>query len=134
MESRADTQGSKIILPGQSSEEQMDLGVETPFGKLAAKGFRISDLMTLCCLIVVVGNAMMTLQIAKTLDNHEIGSHTRATELANKSTDSTKELTASIKESTKQQKKLVCLLSIPQEKREKEYMQPDSFCNQMANY
>lgn len=132
----AGNQTSQIILPESVKDQDgvMDIGVETPIGKLAAKGFRLSDLIALLTLVTVVSTLVIVLQIARTLDAHESHGSIRTKELSDTARINSDQLISSVKEWTKQQKKLVCILSIPQEKREKEYMSPDSFCNQMSSF
>lgn len=122
--SRPDTNLSNYHRTGhkENGDGGMEINADIPvLGKLAAKGVRVSDLIALLTLLGVAAMVFFSWQIVKTIDLHEVGTH-----------GSNVEMTNSIKEATKQQKKLTCLLSVSQDKREKEYMNPNSFCNQIS--
>jgi hypothetical protein len=105
----------------KESNDVQEISAETPVGKLAAKGVRLSDTISLVSLLVVVwSGSMMYFHMQQTAEaNQNI-----ATAL-NKLSDN-------LVSNNRQTKKLTCILSAPPERREAEYNLPYSQCNQVG--
>lgn len=97
-------------------DEGIEVSADTPIGKLAAKGMRVSDFIALLTLVGVCSTSFFMYQLSLTLANHEAIS-----------SSSQRQFATTIRLQT-------CILAMPQEKREQEYMSPNSFCRQMAAY
>lgn len=102
-------------------DPQQDISLETPIGKLAAKGVRTSDLIGIITLLGVAATAYSSLQNAQAVTDHKIESKAINESIAN-----------SIKEGAKAQRMMTCIISMPQERREKEFTESNSFCTRMA--
>lgn len=103
----------------EESKDTQEISAETPIGKLAAKGVRLSDTVSLVSLLIITWiGSMMYYHMQQTADaNQNIAG-------------AIKEWSASLSANTKQTRKMTCILSAPQETREAEYNQPYSKCNQ----
>lgn len=102
-------------------DAQQELSVDTPLGKLAAKGVRISDLLGILTFLGVIATIYFGLQALRTADAHgreakEVG----------------QSIAASIKDGARAQRMMTCIISMPQERREQEFTQPNSFCSRIA--
>ncbi len=102
-------------------ENDLEVSADTPIGRLAAKGLRVSDIIALLTLLGVCGMVFVGLQITKLLADHDLHSADIQGRFVN-----------SIREAAMAQRMNTCILSLPQDKREQEYMQPNGFCRQMA--
>ena len=91
-----------------------EIEVETPIGKLAAKGIRISDIgmfFTMCAI-----GYLIAILSAHTVDAKEaMSDHTKA-----------------IRAMTRAQNLTTCIMVVPMEQRKKEFSDPNSFCRRMA--
>ena len=103
-------------------EPTQDIEISNPMlGKLAAHGARISDLLTLITL--VVGSITLALVIRS---NDGIAEQRTAT--AARYAD----LAKSTREQLMAQRLMTCIIAMPQERRETEYVHTNSFCRRMA--
>jgi len=105
----------------EDENDRMEVSAETPLGKLAAKGFRVSDIISLLTLLGVAGILFFGWMIVQLLGQHNLDSNAAQNKFAN-----------ALRESAQAQRMNTCILSLPQEKREQEYMQANGFCRQMA--
>ena len=103
-------------------EPSQDIEISNPvLGRLAAKGIRVSDLIGLLTLVCVIGIGFLGWMTFDAVGRQGIE--------AAKSSDM---VAASIKQSASAQRLMTCIISIPQERREQEFMQPNSFCQRMS--
>lgn len=107
-------------MPEENNKQ--DISIETPIGKLAAKGVRVSDMIGI---ITMIGVAAMLYLSLKTVD--VMGEHKIETKHAMES------VASSIKENARAGRLMTCIISMPQERREQEFTQLNSFCQRMAN-
>lgn len=111
--------------PPDSEDPPQDLAVETPVGKLAAKGFRVSDTIALLTLVgvAVLSTLMyMHMQQADQTNAALLGAIKQQTEVLGKLTEEQRTANRNLRKQT-------CLFSMPPERREAEYSQPYSQCN-----
>lgn len=101
---------------------KVEISADTPIGKLAAKGMRISDLIGLFTLLGVVTMMWSGVQLVQSITEHEVQTHS-----------TNKEIITSIKEAAKAQRMNTCILSVSQDKREQEFMQPNGFCARISS-
>lgn len=100
------------------AEEQNEVEVTTPVGKLRARG---TDLIAV--LIVVALSANGVIQYNHMED---------AKSAASTATATNKEVAGAIKEVVKAQRQSTCILATDADKREQEYMKQNSFCNRIS--
>lgn len=108
------------MLPNDN--EKIDVSVETALGKVAAKGVRVLDIISLLTLLGVVTMLWGGAQILRAVSDHEMRTDTINVAIS-----------GAIKEASRSQRMMTCILALPQEKRELEFMQPNSWCKQMAS-
>jgi hypothetical protein len=98
-----------------------EIQVETPVGKLAAKGIRISDILT----IIGTGISAFVLgvMLAHVADAKESWSQV---------TLAMSEHTKAIRAQTRAQNLTTCIMSVPMDRREKEFTDPNSFCRRVT--
>lgn len=103
-------------------EPSQDIEISNPvLGRLAAKGVRISDmigLLTFVGVISVGSLAWMTLDAV----GQQFATAAKSTEA----------IGSSIRQNAVAQRLMACIISMPQERREQEFTQPNSFCRRMA--
>lgn len=104
-----------------TDDDRTEITADTPLGKIAAKGLKLQDTIALFILIGMIAVIAGGIQVYKTIVDHQ--THTEGWE---------KTFISAIKEAAMAQRMQTCILSVPQEKREQEYMSPNSFCRQMA--
>ena len=98
-----------------------EVSADTWFGRIAAKGVRVSDLIALLTLLGVVSALYLVWMSLQVLSSHEHQANAVNQEIA-----------ASIKEAGRAQRMMTCVISLSQEKREQEFMQQNSFCKQIS--
>lgn len=104
-------------------EQTQEVEISNPvLGRLAAKGVRISDMIGLLTLIVVIAIGFLGWQTIDALGTHKV-----------EAAQSNTALTGAIKNLAQSQRMMTCILSQPQDKREQEFIQPNSFCQRMAS-
>ena len=104
-------------------EQTQDLEISNPvLGKLAAKGVRISDMIGLLTLIGVIAVGFLGWQTFEAVATQSVTA-----------ADSSRTIAVSIKQSASAQRLMTCIISLPQERREQEFTQPNSFCSRMSN-
>lgn len=103
-------------------ESTQEVEISNPvLGRLAAKGIRISDmigLLTLCGVIAIGFLGWITLDA--------VGKQAVSSERSNDA------IASAIKQSAVAQRMTTCIISLPQERREQEFTQPNSFCQRMS--
>ena len=105
------------------TEEQQDIEISNPvFGRLAAKGIRVSDMIGLLTLIGVLGIGFLGWMTFDAVGKQGVEASKMSSNIA-----------VSIKQSASAQRLMTCIISIPQERREQEFMQSNSFCSRMSN-
>lgn len=101
--------------------EGMEVSADTPIGKLAAKGVRVGEVIGLITLLGVCLITFFTWQMTQTLDKHNVAAAL-----------SESKLSVAIQSTAIAQRMQTCILSVPQERREQEYMSTNGFCRQMS--
>jgi hypothetical protein len=105
-----------------TEERTQDIEISNPMlGKLAAHGVRVSDMISLLTFIGVIVLAVFTWKIADALNEHKL-----------MATESTKQLTDATKAGAGATRLMTCILSMSQERRERELLQVNSFCQTMS--
>ncbi len=99
----------------------MEISADTPVGRLAAKGVRVSDLIGLLTLMGVSGAIYFSWQTSQSLTEHEKQANVVSMEIA-----------TSIRDAARSQRMMTCILSVSQERREQEFMQPNGYCHQIS--
>ncbi len=103
-------------------EQTQDIEISNPvLGRLAAKGVRISDMIGLLTLMGVIVAGVLGWQTFAA-----VGKQTAA------AAESSQSIAVSIKQSASAQRLMTCIISLPQDRREQEFTQPNSFCQRMA--
>ena len=105
----------------QEDEPLQEVSVSTPFGRLAARGVRTSDiigLLTFCLVCLVLYFVLRT--------------HDSAAEQRTVTAQRYNELGQIMKAQVQAQRMMTCILSIPQDRREREFTQQGSFCKTMS--
>ena len=104
-------------------EQTQDIEISNPIlGRLAARGVRISDLIALLTFVVVLATAVLVWQASEAGTRHTA-----------ETADVNKAIAGSIKQSASAQRLMTCIISLPQERREQEFTQPNSFCQRMSS-
>ncbi len=105
------------------AEEQQDIEISNPvLGRLAAKGIRVSDMIGLLTFVGVLWIGSIGWMTFDAVGKQEIN--------AVKASDN---IAASIKQSASAQRLMTCIISLPQDRREQEFTQPNSFCQRMSS-
>lgn len=104
------------------SDVVKEIVVETPVGKLAAKGIRISD-------ILVIGLAVAVSALTVAFVGHKAD----AKEYSAAMTGALSEQTKAIKSLTRAQIITTCVMAMPMDRRESELREQASFCRRMAD-
>jgi len=105
------------------SEDTQDIEISNPvLGRLAAKGIHISDMIGLITLCIVVALGFFALYAYDIANAHRI-----------ETMKSSEQIAISIKQSASAQRLMTCIISLPQERREQEFTQPNSFCARMSS-
>ena len=105
----------------EEEEGLEEVSIATPFAKLAARGVRTSDLigiLTLCLVGVVLYFVLRT--------------HDSAAEQRLVTAQRYSELGQIMKAQVHAQRMMTCIISIPPERREQEFLRDNSFCKQMS--
>lgn len=105
----------------EQNEPIQSLEVQTAFGKLAAKGMRLSDLLTL---IGVALSAVVLVMVLRSSDS--VADHNHMAEKAFSN------MQAILIENVKTNRLQTCILSQPQEKRQQEFTNANSLCRTLA--
>src|SRR3990167_9995834 len=101
-----------------AEQDTQEVEISNPvLGRLAAKGIRVADMTGLLTLCIVIGLAFFAAYA------YDIANAHRAE--TSKSGD---QIAASIKQNASAQRLMTCIISLPQERREQEFTQPNSFC------
>lgn len=98
-----------------------EIAVETPLGKLAAKGIRISDIG------MIIGVGAIAYLIAISLAHKA-----DAKESWNQVTAALAEHSMAIRAQTRAQHLQTCIMSLPMERRQREFVDPNSSCRRMV--
>ena len=105
-----------------TDEHGQEIEISNPvLGRLAAKGVRTSDIIGLFTFCGVIGLAFIGWQTSEA-----IGLHKLETVQANSA------LVGALKEQAAAQRMMTCVISVPQDRREIEFVQPESFCKRMS--
>jgi len=105
------------------AEDTQDIEISNPvLGRLAAKGIRVSDMIGLITLCIVLGLSFFAAYA------YEIAGAHRA-----ETVKSSEQISVSIKQNASAQRLMTCIISLPQERREQEFTQPNSFCQRMSS-
>ena len=116
------TQESVMEKITKDDDAQQEIEVSNPIlGRLSARGVRTSDLIGLLTLCLV---GVVLFLVLRSHDSAAIQRDTTAKRYG--------ELGAILKNQVASQKLMTCIISVPQERREQEYSQPNSFCRRMA--
>ena len=106
-----------------ADENTQDVEISNPvLGRLAAKGVRVSDMIGLLTFCGVLGLGFLGWQTMEA-----VGSHKKETATSNEN------IAISIKQSAAAQRLMTCIISLPQERREQEFTQANSFCQRMSS-
>lgn len=98
--------------------ETEELSLSTPFGKLITKGVGVTAMLTfLICGVILA----FVWRNNESLAESRVLTVTRYTEL-----------NTLMKKQVQAQTLMTCIISVPQERREQEYSQQNSFCRRMA--
>jgi hypothetical protein len=105
------------------AEDTQDIEISNPvLGRLAAKGIRVSDMIGLITLCLVIGLSLFAFYAYDIAKSH-----------SGDAVESSKQISVSIKQSAAAQRLMTCIISLPQERREQEFTQPNSFCQRMSS-
>lgn len=122
MQSRREERSYQEYAAARDAQDaQQELNLETPIGKLRAKGIRVSDLIGLLTLVLCGAVLFFVLRSYDSLAIQQDITRKRYGEL-----------NEILKNQVQSQKLMTCIISMPQERREKEYSQQNSFCRIMA--
>lgn len=102
-------------------DAEQDVSIETPFAKLRARGVRTSDIIGLTTLALVAVVLYFVLRAHDSAAEARIVTLQRYTELGQ-----------IMRTQVKSQRLMTCILATPQNARQGEYMQANSFCRTMA--
>lgn len=102
-------------------DDQQDVFVETPLGKLRARGVRVSDLIGLVTLCICGAILYFVLSA------HDSVAEQRRTTLIRYS-----ELGAILKAQVQSQRLMTCIISMPDVRRQQEYADPNSWCRAIS--
>ena len=105
-----------------AEEQTQEVEISNPIlGRLAAKGVRVSDMIGLLTLCGVIGLGFLGYLTIESSAAHKV-----ETEKSNNN------IAIAIKQSASAQRMMTCIISLPQERREQEFMQANSFCQRMS--
>lgn len=99
-----------------------EIAVETPVGRLAAKGIRISDIG----MLVSVGAIAYLIAVS-------IAHKADAKEAWDQVTAAMADHTKAIRAMTRAQNLTTCIMSLPMDQRKREFSDPNSFCRRMVD-
>lgn len=103
------------------SDNGSESTISTPVGSVSFKGKRMSEFIAILCLCLLF-------LLSYVLWEHKAEAKTDSTNLA----EVIKGMTVAQQSMVQAQREQNCLLSLPPEKREREYFSPNSFCKQIS--
>ena len=104
-----------------SEETNTEAGIKTPLGEISFKGKRTAEFIAIFSLLLLA-------VLATLYWNHDKAAETQAGQFVG----ALKDLAATGKEQAQAQRLTACLISLPQEKREREFTAESSFCKQIS--
>ena len=110
--------------PFKKREEDrlQELSVSTPFGNLAAKGVRISDILT------ILGVTIGVITLYFVLRSYDAAGEQRMITAQRYS-----ELQQSMKKQVEAQTLMTCIFSVPESRRENEFTTANSYCRKISS-
>ena len=116
-----------------SDEERQEIDISNPvLGRLAAKGVRISDLLGLFTFIGVVAVGFLLWKVADAASAERTAIVKEAAEQRRGSDETNKALISALKSVATAQKMTSCIISQPQDKRERQFTEPNSLCRRLS--
>lgn len=110
-------------------QEGAGVEVETPVGKFRARGTDVISLLGLLCATVMAAVLYMHMEDARMANGNVVTSNK---EVATALKESNAEFAKQLGEVVRVQRLSTCILATDQDKREREYMKADSFCNRVS--
>lgn len=106
--------------------------VTTPLGSVSFKGKRTAEFITILSLLLLAVLATLYWTHIQATDQQN-ASHVEAVrELTKSLREQSQSMTAALQEQTKSQRLTACLISLPQERREREFSSESSFCQRLS--
>lgn len=104
------------------NNDKTEGGIKTPLGELSFKGKKTAEFITILSLLVLAVLSTLYWNHDKNTEKSSLGTNQALTKISD-----------AVERSTKAQRLMTCIISLPQERREQEFTQSNSFCQRMAN-
>ena len=116
-----------------SDDSLQEIDVSNPvLGRLAAKGVRVSDLIGLLTFCGVVGLAAVGWKMSEAIGAQRVESVKENTEQRREIAETNRALLGAIRNLATAQRLTSCIISVPQEKRERQFTEANSLCRRMS--
>lgn len=112
--------------------DKQDLAVETPIGKLAAKGVRISDLIGLLTFVAVAGAGAILYQHHATGLDRDQAMVATMKEISTTSKQQIEEMRLTSKEQVEEMRMQTCILMLDQNERKREMNGESRLCSRVV--